>query len=158
MTSENDRRTDTETSERLDAIEKGYRRWAHSTTVILSGLFVLQFALGLLSIHLLGANDDRVKDINANRKESVLSSCAETNSRHDATIAALDDRLQQAIDSGQVPEEDLDRLRESRRFTVSLIDALAPERDCELRAKCLLEPKDAPAALCAKAGLPVRRS
>lgn len=63
-----------------------------------------------------------VGDIQASR----VQSCAETTRRHDATIARLDAQLDRA--TRRVGAVRAAQIRQSRDFTVSLIDQLAPPR------------------------------
>lgn len=67
--------------------------------------------------------------INNERGRNVRNSCEETNRRHNSTVARLDARLDKA--KLRASPAQANRLRESREFTVSLIDALQPVQDCD---------------------------
>lgn len=100
-----------------------------------------------------------LSDIQASRRDSVRASCQEQNLRHDATIIQLDTQLLLALHvrpriagaghalavleaqisaagSGAGPAGR--RLVQTHDFTVLLIDALSPARDCEARVKQLV--------------------
>ena len=66
--------------------------------------------------------------IQENREELIRTGCEEQNARNHNTIATLDALLEQAKDEN--PER-ARRIEESRDFTVLLINALVPVRDCD---------------------------
>lgn len=66
--------------------------------------------------------------IQAERALSIKINCEQTNERNRRTIAALDARLEEAK-KGATPDR-LVQLQESRNFTASLINALAPHMNC----------------------------
>jgi hypothetical protein len=78
---------------------------------------------------------DQVSAIDESRRQAILVTCAETNERHDNTIAALD-----ALIAMAPPGPRRERARASRASTVLLIDALVPKYDCEQRAQRLTRP------------------
>jgi hypothetical protein len=75
-------------------------------------------------------------EIQQSRIESVLISCREQNQKHDATIETLDSVLDSARQGAS--SERREQIDRSRQSTVLLIDALAPKRGCELRARTLV--------------------
>lgn len=91
---------------------------------------------------LIGANADRateskrvadklalvVATIQQEREANIGRSCVDQNTRHDNTIRELDARLELA--SQTLSPAQRAQLEQSRDFTVALIDALAPRRDC----------------------------
>lgn len=106
-------------------------------------------ALGLAGLVIalavsLSVRDDRVDDvarlaqqIQQSRRESVLSTCRETNLRHDRTIRALDRVLEAASRNATVDERR--DLQQRRASTVLLIAALAPKQNCKRRADRLVD-------------------
>lgn len=60
------------------------------------------------------------------REASIRAGCLEQNQRHDGTVSTLD----MGIDSFP-PGARRERAERSRRFTLSLIESLAPKRDCD---------------------------
>lgn len=99
---------------------------------------------GALAFVRMGQVVDDVKDaqtaVQAERYRNVLLNCAQSNERHDSTVRVLDSRLavaQQAAKPAQIKQ-----LRESRAFTVALIDALAPRRpNCGAYARAQVSAK-----------------
>lgn len=82
------------------------------------------------------------KAIQASRRDSVLTTCRETNARHRKVIEALDveiARASQAATPARVRE-----MRQSRASTVRLLTAMLPVADCKARAKRLVTPTPAP--------------
>ena len=65
-----------------------------------------------------------------NRRNSILENCKDQNERNEDTIHTLDLRIARVAKS--VPPEELAQLKASRAFTVSLVNALAPHRDCKV--------------------------
>jgi hypothetical protein len=90
--------------------------------VILAGLLVFAFQTR-------GAQFEQVQ---AERQRNVFTNCQDINRRHHHTIAQLDAGIRATI---RLHPERARRLRESRKFTVLLIQALVPERDCEALAR-----------------------
>jgi hypothetical protein len=66
--------------------------------------------------------------IQVQRAASLRLLCTEQNGRHDRTVRELDRRLALAVRMASPSRAR--RIRESRAFTVALIEALAPHRDC----------------------------
>lgn len=92
--------------------------WALVLTVVATVGAGVSLATGLLAIQ-------------HERADSIRRACIEQNARHDATVATLDRLLAERMN--EVPPARRAQLRDSRRFTVLLIDALAPKRDCSAR-------------------------
>lgn len=67
--------------------------------------------------------------IQAERRASVLRNCHDQNQRHWNTIATLDELIAQA------PPARRAQAAASRRYTVLLIQALAPLQDCDALVK-----------------------
>lgn len=68
--------------------------------------------------------------IQTNREEVTRQVCEDTNRRHDTTIDQLDALLDQAVARDPANAE---QIRQSRDFTVALIDQLVPKRNCAKR-------------------------
>jgi hypothetical protein len=68
---------------------------------------------------------NRAEAIQTNRAEITFENCLDQNARHLSTVEVLDDRL------SEVPLENRADARRTRDFTVLLISALLPRRDCE---------------------------
>lgn len=66
----------------------------------------------------------------ANRRNSVLENCEDQNERNEETIRTLDLRIARLAKS--LSPSELTQLKASRAFTVSLVNALAPHRDCKV--------------------------
>lgn len=119
QTDKNDEREDTDSRERLNMIQKGYEHWSHRTLAILLVLFTVQLALGGLSVYLLDQNNKR-----------QVASCERTNTRNINAIKAL--RTGAGEDIKNAPNEDAKtEIRRRRDVTISLINALAPVRNCK---------------------------
>jgi hypothetical protein len=67
--------------------------------------------------------------IQTEREQSIRTACVDQNARHRATVAQLDARLRLAVATASPAQAR--QIRQSRAFTVALIDALAPVRDCD---------------------------
>lgn len=67
--------------------------------------------------------------VNADRAKNIRRSCEEATVRHDNTVRRLDVKLAQAA-RGVTPAR-ARQIRQSRDFTVSLIDSLSPVQDCD---------------------------
>jgi hypothetical protein len=83
-------------------------------------------AILLLVAVLFAFNQATAGDIQDSRAELVRESCEQQNKQHDNTIRRLDVAIA-AIPPGPRKR----RAERNRRYTVSLIEALAPERDCD---------------------------
>jgi hypothetical protein len=124
------KRLDADTRQRLEAIQAGYEKWTRRTIWILRALVVATLALGVVSILLIGANSERVDEIQQSRVDITRQTCEAQNDRNAKTVRAYDVRIAAARTSGQLTREQIARLQESRAFTVALIDSLAPRQDC----------------------------
>lgn len=67
--------------------------------------------------------------IQAERRASVIRSCVSQNMRHDNTIKTLDKEI------SQLPPDRQAQAAASRKFTILIIDALAPKKNCEKQAE-----------------------
>jgi hypothetical protein len=67
-------------------------------------------------------------EIQTQRKDFTREGCESTNMRHDNTIAKLNQFM--AIAIVKTPEQAA-QIKASQKFTIALIDALSPKRDCE---------------------------
>jgi hypothetical protein len=127
------------TAERLEAGRKANRgaiSWLVRGFVILAaGNAIVGYAVIDVGKKASTRNSERIADIQAQRKDSILSSCRDQNGRHDNTIRKLDKGLAAATKAH--PERAV-QARESRSFTVTLIEALAPKQNCEQRARELV--------------------
>lgn len=88
----------------------------------------LPFVLGGVAVYSLmqrGQITDLAHRIQASRIESARRVCLEQNERHDRTIAELDKLIRLA------PSDRRAQAETSRAYTVRLIDALVPHRDCK---------------------------
>lgn len=144
---EPDRRVDAEKRDRIDDIEEANQehrlrvdrsiRWIWRTAVILAiGNTLALVGYGLLADqngNRIDDNKQTISDIQQSRRDSVLISCREQNSRHDNTVKTLDGLISSS------PPERKTQARQSRAFTVLLIDALVPKRNCQQRVRQLVE-------------------
>lgn len=69
--------------------------------------------------------DELVKTINDERVVNIEGGCEAQNRRHDQAVVTLDRLI------AEIPPENQSRAVETRNFTVALIDALVPKRDCD---------------------------
>lgn len=118
----------------LAEIQAGYEKFGRTTTWVLRLVVLILLLGGVASGYFYSQNDQRIDDIQAARAESIRFSCEEQNDRHDATIRKLDELIAKS------PPERRAEAQERRAGTVLLINALAPERDCERRVRLLLNP------------------
>lgn len=96
-----------------------YRRRAYVAFAILT------VASGL-ALYLVWRQAERIQQ---ERERSIRTQCVEQNHRNANTIRELDRRL--LIARRVATPSQVKRLEESRAFTVSLINALAPRHDCD---------------------------
>jgi hypothetical protein len=62
--------------------------------------------------------------IQGERAHNILASCLQANERHDRAITVFDAQI------ARLSAEQRANARASREFTVALIEALSPKRDC----------------------------
>ena len=79
-------------------------------------------------------NKDFARDIQKQRKDSIIESCTTQNARHDGSVKALVkgsdiDQENAANEAARV------EIRRRRDVTIALLDALAPVEDCKAKAK-----------------------
>jgi hypothetical protein len=89
--------------------------------ILLSTFAVLMAAYAVALALAFNASSDAVSGIQASRRDN----CVQQNQRHDATIAQLDHEI------ALLPPRMRVRAVANRAFTVALIDALSPVRDCK---------------------------
>lgn len=68
----------------------------------------------------------KTADIQSERKDSILRSCIDQNTRHDLTIRFLDEQI------GKLPTKQKIEAQVQRKVTILFINALAPHRNCDL--------------------------
>lgn len=109
-------------------------KWVERAVAVFGVVLVASVALitGVpgVSSGLIGANKDRVEEIQAERTSNILRLCQDQNKRHDDTVTNLDSLLALAKVKYANNPAKLEQIRESRASTISLIDALAPKNDC----------------------------
>lgn len=141
-----DRRQDVWSRERITAVLQAsiedrrhlnsHLRWVERS-VALIGLVVIVVAVAITGIPLtgfdglIGANSDRVEEIQQERAANIVRGCRDQNKRHDDTVMQLDALLTIAKLSVAGEPGRAEQIEQSRDFTVALIDALAPVRDCQ---------------------------
>lgn len=135
-----ERRQDPKTRKRWLELEERVAKFQRRLRVA-----ILVFGFGLTATvaglaYLVGQNGNRVDDnkttiadVQQSRRDSVRSSCREQNERHDSTVKTLDGLLKAAPDSAQ------EQIKQTRAFTVILIDTLVPVRNCEERVRQLID-------------------
>jgi hypothetical protein len=85
-----------------------------------------------------GETNARIAAIQAQRRQSVNNTCVAQDQRHDATIKRLNAGLNAAEKTASPAQ--LAQVRQSRAFTISLINALAPKQNCQAAVKRALAP------------------
>lgn len=88
---------------------------------------------------LVDSNQKFAKDIQDQRRESIITGCRTQNARNEATKEALTSGSDQDIRNAPT-EEAKDEVRRRRDVTLALIDALAPADNCEEAAKRAVKP------------------
>lgn len=66
--------------------------------------------------------------INSERAANIARACQETNQRYDTTVNRLDAGYRKALKGASADRRN--QIRESRQFTIGLIQGLVPRRDC----------------------------
>jgi hypothetical protein len=95
---------------------------AHRSAVGFTFLFVCFIA----SLAITKADSDaQDRAIQASRVEVAKDNCRSQNERHDNTVRQLDNRI------AELSGRERARADRNRDFTVSLIEALAPKRNCK---------------------------
>lgn len=74
--------------------------------------------------------------LRSERQRNARAACVDQNRRHDQTILTLDRLLAQA-EADATPTQ-LGQLRQSRLFTVLLVNALAPHQNCDAQVRLLV--------------------
>lgn len=69
--------------------------------------------------------------IERTRRQSIVTTCRDTNERHDNSLRALEHLADQAVE--REPEREVDIRQGTRQFKV-FVEALVPHRDCQKRA------------------------
>jgi hypothetical protein len=114
-----------------------YDRIARNIIIVLVFLFIAQLGLGLWNLNLAHDNTIRVKEIQASRKNSILISCEEQNSRNENSISTLNNLLSKKL---IVSKEKLMQIEQTKNFTILLINALAPKQNCAQRVEKFTRP------------------
>lgn len=102
------------------------RRLQMNAIAIIAGLS-MGGALSVAGVYLIGISS-QTDEIQESRRENIRVSCDQQNQRHDNTIRALDQVLEEAIQS---EPERAKRIEASRERTILLINALVPKRNCD---------------------------
>jgi hypothetical protein len=123
-----DPRQDGATRQRLDDIQEAFRSWAKLTAIILSVLVLVEVVVGVVSIVLWERTRDNADRIQQNRVSIAANSCRDQNQRHDNTLVALNQVLQQARKSEGISSQ---QAQQSQSQTTLLINALAPHQNCQ---------------------------
>lgn len=89
-------------------------------------LVLVTVATALIAAFLYRENRLRTDDIQSQRRSSIFASCHATNLRNKNTIKTLDDILK----SRKMSPAERKQAKQSRAFTVLLINALAPRSNC----------------------------
>jgi hypothetical protein len=97
----------------------------HAAIFVVMGLVGL-FALGWSVVH-------QQREIRQQRADSIRVTCEEVNTRNRTTVETYDHQIA-AIEPKLKPRERA-QLKQSRDFTVGLINALAPVEDCKARVR-----------------------
>jgi hypothetical protein len=120
----------------LDAVLEWIER--HAAIFIVVGMTGL-FALGWSVV-------EQQREIRQQRADSIRVSCEEVNTRNRTTVETYDHQIV-AIEPMLKPRERA-QLKQSRDFTVGLINALAPVEDCNARVRQFTQghPKPKPKA------------
>jgi hypothetical protein len=134
-----------------------YPRKPWRREIIWAGALAIAVAagIGILSLinngHRIEDNGAAIEQIQQSREDAILSTCEDTNMRHDNTVKALralnDDQLSPAeveialVQAGFTPAQAdaINSLRgdpkKNLQGTILLINALAPKHDCAQRVK-----------------------
>jgi hypothetical protein len=98
-------------------------------------LFLISIVVAIAIIKALGTSNKANELAHAIQEQRVTQAhdnCLDENTRHRNTVATLDGVI------ARLPAARRKQAEASRQFTVLLIDALAPVRDCELVAKSVI--------------------
>lgn len=114
-----------------------YDRFARNIIIILAFLFGTQMGLGLWNLNLSHDNTIRTEEIQSSRKNSILISCEEQNTRNENSIFTLDDLLSRGK---FVSQAETMQIEQTKTFTILLINALAPKQNCAQRVKKFTKP------------------
>lgn len=139
---EDDRRLDAPCRERINEIHKEctegiaamqeeYEVFAHKSYRIQKWQFICIAVLAIVSFYFFHVARDQRNDIQNQRKDAIFRSCDDQNLRNATTISVLDARLGELRRAGKLTKKQIKDLEASRTFTVLLIDALAPTRNCK---------------------------
>lgn len=133
-----DKRKDMDTRTRIARIQHKYERFARIVFWLLALQFVNLFIFGLLGGWFINENRHRSDEsinnsmaIQNQREDAIFRNCQDQNLRNKTTIGVLDARLNLLKEQKKLDETQIKNLEASRSFTVLLIDALAPSRNCK---------------------------
>jgi hypothetical protein len=100
------------------------------------GLVILLLAIGV-NTWLVLENVTEIRrqqmEIRQQRADSIRVSCEEVNARNRDTVGAYDRQIARLVP--RLKPRQRAQLKQSRDFTVGLIDALAPVEDCNARVR-----------------------
>jgi hypothetical protein len=125
----NDNRSDIETRKRLDEIHELVSFSLLRTYKILRVICAVVIFMAIAGGWLIYQNHLRTQEIQNQRIEAMLINCQDQNYRNISTKAILDEQFKK-ITKNFTPAQKLATNR-SKAFTILLIDALAPFRDCK---------------------------
>lgn len=123
--------------EDIQKLYNKYDKLARNIIAILAFLFIAQMGLGLWNLSLSHDNTIRTEEIQASRKNSILISCEEQNTRNENSISTLDDLLTKG---NFLSHAETMQIEQTKTFTILLINALAPKQDCVQRVKKFTKP------------------
>lgn len=99
-------------------------RFKGTVGAILAVIVAVQLVLGGLSLKLTSENGDLLDRIQSTRKQLISENCDAQNSRNVSAVGKLTDEI------GELPLGKRREAEASESYTVGLIDALVPVRDC----------------------------
>lgn len=116
--------------------DRGWRRLVRENwyrDVWLLAITIVALAGTIVAVN--GANEarDATREIQAQRIETIWSSCRQQNARHDGTIRELNVLLRASMRTADPARRQ--QLSASRASTVLLINQLAPKQDCAMIVK-----------------------
>lgn len=132
---EDDRRHDYASRDRLEQIHEGYVRFSRRVGFALVVIVVVLCGSLAAEAFLIAENRENAdeaqqvaRDIEAGVERSLRVTCESINMRHDRAISELNKQIDKLRPS--LTDEEIERVERSRDANVALIDALVPKRDC----------------------------
>lgn len=123
--------------DKLETLYSKYDRTAKKIIIVLAILCMSQFGLGVWNLSLSKDNNLRTSEIQSSRRNSILISCEEQNTRNENTVNTLEDLIGKAKFNTAI---EMDQLDQTKTFTILLINALAPKQNCKARVAKLTKP------------------